>query len=169
MTPWIEFSLAMAAFLAAHLLPMQLKGPLTARLGRRGYMVAFSLLSLALLYWLIAAAGRAPVIALWPQHDWMRWLVNILMPLAFLLGATGGMAGVLTGFALWSGAHLIANGDLAHVVLFALMLAYALTGLARARPAFRFRLAPALIAIGLGLWAVAWHFHAAVIGASPMP
>lgn len=169
MMSWVEFIAALAAFLAAHMVPVRLKGPLTALLGRRGYIIAFSLLSLALLYWLIMAAGRAPHVAFWPQQEWMRWLVNIVMPLAFLLGATCGMAGILTGFALWSGAHLIANGDLAHVILFGLMLAYALAGLARARPAFRPRPTPLRIVTGLGLWAVVWHLHTAVIGVSPMP
>lgn len=166
---WIEFIAALAAFLGSHVVPVRLKGPLTAMLGRRGYIIAFSLLSLALLYWLIVAAGRAPYIEVWPQQGWMRWLVNIVMPLAFVLGATMGMAGILTGFSLWSGAHLIANGDLAHVILFGLMLAYALAGFARARPAFRPNMTPLRIAIGLGLWALVWHFHTAVIGVSPMP
>lgn len=169
MSGWIEFTAALAAFMVSHVVPARLKAPLSAALGRRGYMLAFSLLSLALLYWLIVAAGRAPFVELWPQQGWMRWLVNLVMPVAFLLGATAGMAGILTGFTLWAGAHLVANADLAHAVFFGLMLAYALAGLARARPAFRLRLTPARIAIGLGLWAGMFHLHQVLIGVSPQP
>lgn len=168
MSGWIEFTAALAAFLASHIVPIRLKGGLVAVLGRRGYVAAFSLLSLGLLYWLILAAGRAPIVEIWPQQGWMRWLVNIAMPLAFGLGATGGMAGLMAGFALWAGAHLVANGDLAHVILFGLMLAYALAGLARVGR-FRLRLTPMRLAVGAVLWAGAWHLHPAVIGASPMP
>lgn len=169
MVGWLEFLLAFVAFMAAHVVPVRLKGPLVALVGHRIYVAGFSLLSLGLLYWLIVAAGRAPHIEIWPQEGWSRWLVNIAMPIAFLAGATGGMAGILTGFILWAGTHLIANGDLAHLILFGLMLAYALAGLARARPALHVKLTPTRIAIGLGLWAAIWHLHTAVIGVSPLP
>lgn len=169
MTVWIEFVLSLLAFLASHIIPIRFKAGLTARLGRRGYLVLYSLLSLGLLYWLVTAAGRAPLIALWPQAGWMRWLVNLVMPFAFLLGATGGLAGVLIGFVLWASAHLIANGDLAHLVLFGLLLAYALAGLIQARPRLRLRLTPLRIGIGLMLWAGMFHAHQALIGVSPLP
>ena len=70
-------------------------------------MLADSALSLGLLYWLIVAAGRAPYAELWPQEPWMRWLVNLAMPLAVLAAATGGMAGLMAAFTLWAGAHLL--------------------------------------------------------------
>ena len=59
MMAWSEFLLAVAAFLGAHILPMRFRGALVARLGRRAYLVLYSLLSLGLLYWLVTAAGRA--------------------------------------------------------------------------------------------------------------
>lgn len=169
MTGWIEFTLALTAFLASHLVPIRASAPLTAAFGRRAYLIGFSILSLALLYWLIVAAGRAPHVELWPQDGWMRWLVNIAMPLAFLLGAVGGLAGVISGFILWAGAHLIANGDLAHLIFFGGLLLYALAGLLRGRPAFVLRPTLLRIAVGLGLWVVAWHLHEWIIGASPVP
>ncbi|AGT10092.1 NnrU family protein [Paracoccus aminophilus] len=166
---WAELLLALAAFLGAHIIPIRFKDQLTDLLGRRFYLLFYSALSLFLLYWLILAAGRAPIVMLWPQASWMRWLVNLVMPLAFLLGATGGFAGVLTGFALWAGAHLIANGDLAHVGLFGFLLAYALVGFWRARPVLRLKLTPLRIGIGLLLWAAMLRAHAALIGVSPLP
>jgi uncharacterized membrane protein len=154
---WIELALAMALFLASHRLPAALgvKAGLVRALGERGYTAAFSLISLALLWWLIVAAGRAPFVPLWDQVGWHRWAVNLAMPLAILLGSFGiaaanpfafegrasgfdpdhpGIAGVtrqplLWALALWSGAHLLANGDVAHVIVFAPFLLLSLLGM----------------------------------------
>ncbi|MDO5641424.1 MAG: NnrU family protein [Paracoccus sp. (in: a-proteobacteria)] len=226
MAGWAEFLAAFAAFLAAHIIPMRprLKGAIIRRFGRAGYLAGFSLLSLALLYWLVLAAGRAPHVALWPHAIWQRWLVNLVMPLAILLavfaigarnpfafGGTGagfdparpGITGVtrhplMWAFALWAGAHLLANGDLAHLLLFGPLLAFALAGViaaeARARRALpdfdrlaartsvvpgaalisgRWRprglpSAPRLL-IALLIWAGLYILHAPLIGVSPQP
>ncbi|MBA4490886.1 NnrU family protein [Paracoccus sp. S1E-3] len=226
MSGWTEFILAFAAFLAAHVIPMRpaLKSPLIAVLGKPGYIAAFSLLSLGLLYWLLMAAGRAPFIEIWPQTEWQRWLVNLAMALAILLvvfavgvanpfSFGGKMAGydperpgiigltrhpLMWAFAIWAGAHLLANGDLAHVALFGPLLVFALSGIwgaeARARralPDFE-RLAvhtslwpgmalisgrwrpqgmpsfARLLIAGL-VWAALLHLHAPLIGLSPLP
>jgi len=157
MAGWGEFLLAGALFMAAHLVPAnpRLKAVLIARLGRRGWIWAFSLLSTALLAWLIFAAGRAPWVVLWMQQDWMRWLANLGMPVAIVLAAFGigapnpfafegraegfdpdhpGIAGVvrqplLWALVLWSGVHLLVNGDLAHVILFGAFLIFSVTGM----------------------------------------
>ncbi|NEY91415.1 NnrU family protein [Tabrizicola oligotrophica] len=154
---WIELALAMGLFMASHRLPaaLGLKGRIVGALGERGYTAVFSILSLALLWWLIAAAGRAPFVPLWDQQGWQRWAVNIAMPAAIVLGTFGiaapnpfafegrasgfdperpGIAGLtrqplLWALALWSGAHLLANGDLAHVLLFAPFFLMALLGM----------------------------------------
>ena len=113
MTGWIEYGAAWACFLGAHMIPA-LPGPrgwLIATLGRRGYLAAFSLLSIGLLYWLIVAAGRAPYVHLWDQPGWSRWLVNIAMPVAILIGTLSvGMSGLVVAFALWAGAIEAAEG-----------------------------------------------------------
>ena len=226
MSGWTEFILAFIAFLAAHVIPMRpsLKSPLIAVLGKPGYIVAFSILSLGLLYWLLMAAGRAPFIEILPQAGWQRWLANLAMPLAILLvvfavgvanpfsfgGKTAGFdpdrPGIIGltrhplmwAFAIWAGAHLLANGDLAHVLLFGPLLIFAASGIwgaeARARralPDFA-RLAartsiwpgvalisgrwrprglpsfPRLLIAGV-VWAALLHLHAPLIGLSPLP
>lgn len=154
---WVEFILAGLVFMASHAVPSRpkLKGALVAVLGRRGYGVAFGLLSTALLFWVIFAAGRAPYVELWPQAGWMRWLANLTMPLVIVLGSLGiaapnpfafegrasgfapeapGIAGftrqpLLWALALWSAVHLLANGDLAHLVLFGTFLIFSLVGM----------------------------------------
>lgn len=147
MTDWAAFTLAMGAFLCSHFVPRLwgLREKLIARLGRRLYFSAYGVLSLVLLTWVIIAAGRAPFVEIWPQQPWMRWLPNLAVPLAFVLASCGmGVANANTlggarsksfdphdpGFTaisrhpllmallLWALAHLVANGDLAHVILF---------------------------------------------------
>lgn len=226
MSGWAEFIIAFAAFMAAHVIPMQprLKSGLIAVLGRGGYIAAFSALSLGLLWWLLMASGRAPYVEIWPQAEWQRWLANLAVPAAVLLttlaiGAPnpfsfGGKAQgfdpqrpgiigltrhpLMWAFALWAGAHLLANGDLAHVILFGLLFLFALTGIwaaeGRARrnlPEFarlaahssvwpgaalldgRWRPRGPLpwLRLGLGvlIWAALLHLHPPLIGVSPLP
>lgn len=147
MTDWAAFTLAMSAFLCSHFVPRLwgLREKLIAAFGRRIYFSAYGVLSLVLLIWVIVSAGRAPYIELWPQQPWMRWLPNLAMPLAFVLttcgmgvanaGTLGGSASrefnpsdpgfaaisrhpLLLALLLWAATHLVANGDLAHVILF---------------------------------------------------
>lgn len=155
---WVEFALALIVFMGSHRIPAALgvKGALIGALGPRGYTVAFSIASLFLLWWVIEAAGRAPFVPLWDQQTWHRWAVNIAMPLAVALGTFGvaapnpfafegrasgfdparpGIAAItrqplLWALAIWSGAHLLANGDLAHVILFGLFLVFSIAGMA---------------------------------------
>jgi uncharacterized membrane protein len=154
---WAEFAAALGLFLFSHRIPAiaGLKGRLVAALGARGYGLVFSVLSLGLLAWVIGAAARAPVVPLWDPAGWHRWVVNLAMPVAVALAVFGtaapnpfafegrpggfdpdrpGIAGVtrqplLWALALWSGAHLLANGDLAHVLVFAPMLVFSLIGM----------------------------------------
>jgi uncharacterized membrane protein len=222
MTGWAEYTLALALFAASHFVPRLwgLRDRLIGAVGRRVDFSVYGLISLALLVWVIATAGRAPYVELWPQWPWTRWVPNVAMPVALVLVTCGiGMAQPYTlggrktfdpaqpGFAamsrhplflalaLWAGAHLVPNGDLAHVILFGSFTAMALAAIpafdARARRASdllshtalfslrplanphwrRANLRRLLIrtAIGLILWMGTLHLHALVIGVSPFP
>lgn len=157
MQNWVEFAVALALFYASHLIPARpaVRAALRQGLGPRGYGAVYGLLSLALLAWAISAAVRAPFVPLWDMQIWQRWLVNLVMPLAVLLASFGiaapnplsfegrasgfdpdhpGIAGVtrhplLLALMLWSLAHVIVNGDLAQVLLFAPFAAFALIGM----------------------------------------
>ncbi|MRX49635.1 NnrU family protein [Paracoccus sp. S-4012] len=225
MSGWLPLLAAFALFLAAHAIPMRpdIRGPLVGALGRRGYLVLYSLLSIGLLYLLILAVNAAPRVTLWAPALWQRWLVNLAMPAAILLAAFGigapnpfgvtgkaegfdparpGIAGItrhplMWAFALWAGAHLVANGELAHVLFFGAMLVFALMGLAageaRARrlPDFR-RLAvrtsllpgaalltgrwqprgwpsPLRLGIAVVVWLGLLYLHPPLIGAVALP
>ena len=100
-----ELAAALALFLLSHMLPMRprFRQPLEARLGRIGFLLAYSLLSLAIIYWLAHAFRAAPYIALWPWSLWAAWLPVLLMPLACVLivagaeGIAGGETDILLG------------------------------------------------------------------------
>lgn len=155
---WGEFLGASLIFLVSHALPARpgIRIRLASLLGRRAYLVVYSLVSLALFAWLIVAAGRAPYVGLWHWFPQGIWVANILMALALLLvvGGTaianpfslGGLAEkpyvpgnpgilaatrhpVLWALVLWSAAHLMANGDLAHVLLFACLGVFSVAGM----------------------------------------
>lgn len=150
---WGEYAAALAVFVLAHVLPTRprIRNRLTARVGERGYLALYSLVSLGLLYWLILAAGRAPFVQLWPFAPWQLWLPNLVMPPVVLLATSGvgianpfsfgGKSGpearaafdparpgitavtrhpLLLAILLWTTAHLVPNGNLAHGLLFGL-------------------------------------------------
>ncbi|MBK1667850.1 hypothetical protein CKO28_07360 [Rhodovibrio sodomensis] len=151
-----EFALAAIVFLAAHSLPSirPLRAWLRARLGPRGYALAFSVSSLGLLGWLLSAAVRAPYVALWAPPPWAFHLTLLLAPIGTVLVVAGlvrpnplsigfvsrgfdparpGLAGisrhpVLWGFVVWAVGHLPANGDLVSVSLFAALGLFSLAG-----------------------------------------
>lgn len=224
---WIEFAVAMLLFMGSHRIPAALgvKDGLVTRLGTTGYTALFSLGSTLLLFWVIWAAGRAPFVPLWDQSAASRWAVNLVMPVVILLVSFGvaasnpfafegrnsgfdpdhpGIVGLtrqplLWALALWSGVHLWANGDLAHVILFGTFAAFSVLGMAlverrRARMigedwgrlAARTSLMPfaALLTckwrprslpswsrftLAILAWVAVFHLHEAVIGVLPVP
>ncbi|WP_029059552.1 NnrU family protein [Stappia stellulata] len=157
MTGWGEFALAFAAFLLTHSVPIRppMRPVLVAWFGPRGFTFVYSVLSLGVLAWLIGAAGRAPHVALWFWAPWQNRLTLVLMlgaclilalsigrPNPFSFGGAGdgrfdpARPGIvrlvrhplLLALALWAGAHLVPNGDLAHVLLFGVFATFALMG-----------------------------------------
>jgi uncharacterized membrane protein len=156
---WGEFASAYALFMVSHAIPARpaVRRRLVGLVGERAFLILYSLVSLALLAWLILSAGRAPHVTVWAFAPWQLWVPVLVMPLVCALAAFGvavpnplsfgarnsdtydpdrpGIAGIarhplLWAIALWAGAHLIPNGDLAHVVLFGGFAGFALAGMA---------------------------------------
>jgi uncharacterized membrane protein len=154
MGDWFEYIAAMTLFLLSHVIPVRppVRPWLVGHLGLRGYLVGYSVVSVALLVWLIGAAARAPYVQVIPAFDALRWAPLIVMPMACLLAVQGmgatnplsfggmgkrpfdperpGILGVtrhplLLAVILWALVHLLANGDLAHVILFGLFALFA--------------------------------------------
>jgi uncharacterized membrane protein len=123
-------------FLGVHLLPTLpgLRETLVGRLGENGYKALFSLLSLAGFVLLVWGFAEAPVIQVWSPPPWTRWVAIVLMLPAFIFLVAAYVPGqikaklkhpFLIAIKTWALAHLIANGDLASIVLFGSFLAYA--------------------------------------------
>jgi uncharacterized membrane protein len=149
MNGWGEFAAVIGLFLVSHVVPVRppARPWLVGVLGLRGYFAGYSMVSIALLIWLFIAASRAPYVEVIPPLEALRWVPLMVMPFVSLLVVRGlaianplsfgGMGrgpfdpnqpGILAlsrhplllAIALWAGAHLLANGDLAHVILFGL-------------------------------------------------
>lgn len=215
-----QLVLAVAVFLASHSLTNRptFRARAEAALGgSRGFTIAYSLVSLLLLAWMIAAYVAAPMVLLWGQAPWMRWVPPLVMPVACVLAVAGlttpnpfsiGPGGrgfdparpgilrltrhpVLVAAGLWAGAHVIPNGDVAALILFAPLLLLALAGPRmldrKRRRTMGFEHWSRLAAIpfdavamvretgwkriagGLALYVALLHLHQPVIGASPFP
>ena len=156
---WGEMTLALTAFFASHVVPARpaVRRSLQAHLGGAAYGAIYSAVSLAVLAWLIAAARNAPHVQLWDFELWQLWVPNLIMPFVCLLIAFGlaapnpfsiagrgsasfdadhpGIAGItrhplLWAITLWALAHMVPNGDLAHVLLFGLFAVFGIFGMA---------------------------------------
>jgi len=135
--------LGLAIFFAIHLVPTnpEIRDGLVARLGRGAYSGLFSLVSLAGFALIIygfahvqdpTLAGKNPI--LWTPPVWTKHIAFALMLPAciFLVAAyvpsrirTALKHPMLIAVKTWALAHLIANGDLAGVVLFTSFLLFA--------------------------------------------
>ncbi len=126
---------------------------IVAALGLRAYMILFSLASIGTMVWLVAAYRAAPYQPTWGQLQWWKPFALVLMLPAFLLVVIGlatpnptsvaqeGLAGqapqgivritrhpFLVGVALWATIHLVGNGDVASLLLFASLAVVSVAG-----------------------------------------
>jgi uncharacterized membrane protein len=138
-------AVAAFAFVSSHLaLPVPaVRRQLTAVLGENGYLVFYSVLSLVLFAWVVAAYAAAPETPLWTAPTALRHLALSVMLPAVLLAVCGytqrnptavvldRFAGeqpygitrvsrhpVMWGVGLWAIAHIIANDDATSLILF---------------------------------------------------
>ena len=154
---FLSLVIAGVAFCGSHILlsSTRLRGSLRDQLGERGFLAVYSLTSLVIFAWFVAAYSAAPTIALWPRQRWTSFVPVSVMPLATILLVAGystrnptavGMErsarlddpapGILCvtrhpimwAIGLWAGSHLIANGDLSSVLFFGSLAALALGG-----------------------------------------
>jgi uncharacterized membrane protein len=132
----------------------RLRDRLVLRLGERPFQGLFSLLSIAAILFMGRAWDGAPAELLWDTPSWLRWLLALIMLLAFVLfvasltrpnptavGATNAVAQpprgmqrvtrhpMLWSFALWAAVHIAANGDTSAIVFFGTFLVTALAGM----------------------------------------
>nr|WP_256477942.1 NnrU family protein [Aurantimonas marianensis] len=157
MSAVVQFALAYVLFMTAHVVPAapRVRGLAVHMLGRGAYLALYSLISILLLVWLIAAARNAPTLSLWPLTPELGAVPLVVMPLALTLVVAGlsqsnplsvsfrdrgfdlsrpGIVAVtrhpvLWGFVLWALSHVAVNGDVVSVALFGGLALYAAAGL----------------------------------------
>ena len=179
-------------FLGIHLLPTLpgLRDRLIGQFGQNGYKALFSLLSIAGFVLLVWGFAKAPIIQVWSPPAWTSWVAMVLMIPAFILVVASYVPGqikaklrhpFLAGIKFWALAHLIANGDLASIILFSSFLAYAVydriaakrreeRGLVTAPEAGPARNDVIAVALGLALYlAFLIWLHPLLIGTAPLP
>ncbi|WP_406858430.1 NnrU family protein [Alsobacter sp. KACC 23698] len=163
-----QFLAALGAFLLAHLVPSApgVRPWLIARVGRPAYLAGYSVLSLALLAWVVRAGLAAEPVVLWEPAAW-QWMVPfVAMPISLVLILAGLAAPnplsislraggkapaiasvtrhpVLWGFLLWAAAHIPPNGRLVPAVTFGAMAALSAAGFALLDRKSRLRLGEA--------------------------
>jgi len=138
---WVLLA-GLVLFMGAHLIPTlpDLRTRLIARIGRGPYSGLFSVVSLLGLVMIVWGYGRMQGLArgnpqVWDPPAWSKHVTMLLMVPALILlvaayvpsrirSATGHP--ILIAIMLWALGHLLANGDLASVLLFGSFLAYAL-------------------------------------------
>ena len=150
-----QFIVSLLVFLALHSVPAipAIRQKLVKTLGRRTYLILYSLASLAALGWVFHAALRLDYVELWSPEPWQAWFPIVLSPLAFFLLVAGLISPnpvsisfrrgdnqpgaivsitrhpVLWGFFLWAVGHVIANGDLRSLILFGVLALFAVFGI----------------------------------------
>lgn len=176
-------------FFGLHTVPMLggARSALVARLGEPFYKGLFSIASIAGFVLIVLGFYRAPVVPLWLPPPWSHGLALLVMPVAFILLVAAYIPGnirrftrhpMLAGVLLWAVAHLIANGDLASLLLFGTFALYsvldmlsasyrtAATSRSASRSDNRSIYMDAITGIvGLALFWVVWQFHGALFGA----
>jgi len=174
--------LGLIVFLGIHSLPMApaWRDRVRGRLGPRAYRGLYTLIALAGLALVVWGKSRAGFVPLWDPPPWGRSVAHVLMPLALVLVVASNLRGrlrrrlrhpLLLGTGLWAVAHLLANGDLASLLLFG---GFGLWALADGISAQRRQVAvppagpgwhdPAAVVLGLLGYALIGHFHAALFG-----
>lgn len=117
-------------FTGLHLLPalVPARQVLVNRLGQNLYLGLYALISLSALVLIIIGKIYAEFTPIWNPPTWSKHATMLLMSLSFILFAAADMPSnikrftrhpMLWGVVVWSLAHLLANGDLASMLLFA--------------------------------------------------
>lgn len=174
-------------FLGIHLVPVSqpLRTRLVARLGAKPYRAFFSVVAGLGLVLIIAGYWMRPDrVQLFAPFAAARAAAPALVTIAFVLFAAANMKThirrivrhpMLIGLMLWSGVHLLANGDLAGTILFGSFFAYSVVALVSAIARGSVKVfVPTLkhdvmaVAGGVILSYLTIRFHAVIFGTGPV-
>ncbi len=218
LSDWGEFIAAFVVFFVSHSIPTRpaVKSRIVALIGPVGFTLAYSALSTAILTWIIIAAGRAPYVELWGWEPWQNHVPLTAMYFATLILTmifgqpnplsfggwnnsrfepdNPGLIGwirhpLLVTLLIWSLAHMVPNGDLAHVIVFGLFAGFSILGmriidkrarrilgadewqrLSSMKREFKItRRGLIRLALGTAIYLALLYLHEPVIGISPLP
>lgn len=179
--PWLV--LGVAIFFGVHLLPSApwLRKTVRDRLGPNPYRGLYSVAALIGLVLIVVGMSRAAFIPIWNPPPWGRTVAIYAMPLALILFIGAYMPSnlkrftrhpMLWGVTLWAGLHLLANGDLAALLLFGSFGLYSLfdmwsanrRGAALSKTVYPLWRDAALVAAGLVVYVVLLYAHGWLFG-----
>jgi len=159
LSQWAEFIAAFVVFFLSHSIPVRpkVKARIVAKTGALGFALLYSALSIAVLTWIIIAAGRAPFVEIWGWAEWQNHVPLTGMLLATLIVTmvfgqpnplsfggwnherfdpdNCGLIGwirhpLLVALLIWAAAHMVPNGNLAHIIVFGLFAGFSILGMA---------------------------------------
>lgn len=185
--------LGLLVFFGIHALPMQpdLRKGLIERFGAGAFKGAFSVFSLIGFALIVVGYGKLQVHPgknpqIWEPPIWMSHITLVLMLVAMILLVAAYIPSnikrivghpMLAAIKIWAFSHLLANGDLASMILFGSFLAYAVVD----RISIKRREVTAaaggglagdaaVVVGGLALYAFfAFYAHEVLIGIAPLP
>lgn len=103
---WSGIVLAFLAFFLSHSLPVRppFRPVLVRVLGKTGFGLAYSALSVAVLAWLIVTAERAPFVPVWNWMPWQNHLVlAVMLPACLTVALSMGSIVRNTSFSIFAG------------------------------------------------------------------
>ena len=170
-------------FFGIHTIPMfpSFKAPLQSRFGAMRFKGIYSLVSLVGLVLIIAGMSRAEFRPVFTPPTWSPVVAGLAMPVSFCLLVAAQMPNnfrrvirnpMLTGILIWAAVHLLANGDLASILLFGGFGTYSIIDMIsvnRRAPAEVHARQPMskdalVLVIGFSAFWVVRYFHAALFG-----
>lgn len=186
--------LGLVIFIATHSLRIfaeDWRNAMVARLGEMPWKGMVSVLSLVGFVLIVMGYGlaRQQPVTLWVPPFWVSHLVSLLMLASMILLMAAYIPGnviksrighpMVVSVKIWAFAHLLANGNLADLILFGSLLVWAVLSFRAARkrdardgvarPASKLLSSLATLAIGVALWAwFVFQGHAWLIGVQPI-
>lgn len=159
LSEFIELAIACALFVAVHVVMSStpIRAQLTVWVGQGVYLLFYSAVALTLFAWMVWEFRLAPYYWVWGSPEWARQIAIYTMPLAAMLVVAGYLTPnpsavmgeyalkgaqpvrgifqitrhpVMLGVSLWAAAHLLANGNVAGLLLFGSLLILAIVGIA---------------------------------------
>ena len=180
--------LGMVIFLSAHLIPsfVELRRKLIDWKGETVYLIGYALVSALGVALIIAGKATAPDVPIWQAPRWLNHLtMTAMLPSVILIAAAYIPNNLkrfirhpfLWGFTLWSLSHILVSGDLASLILFGGIGAFALfdmwsanrRGAQNSDKKLPLYMDVLLVSVGLIVYGVIAYVHPNLFGVAVLP